>query len=389
MYTALVAPREEVVQQETRMGLGSEYDMQINWLPGAEIVEGELIVDPCSEEPVLPLDGQGPRGRWDEKSRGLLFNFVRQYGDLEYVNIGCIAGSLSLTRESYDRREVYIVEIKPRDQAEEIVKILRKQKYDVDVHLDRGKNLLQAMLEAEDYTDFVLDRRLGCRQLGMNLTPRITAHKIRETYQNRDRENHGIAIWSTYFEREYVAGIATDKIPRSRFENDQYAVRFARLLGWAAAPNMIVGRCEVDEPKKTVKKVIFDDGDEVVQEDAERLPEKIVVVDQMGTFREYKLPLIAFAEAYAKPVNSRVQWEPRSLRCPVEFANAYLDAFLGRFTQIQQEYFRRKRAFDSLFRHQRRDPEGNFRYRWEMVLKRLQETDARSLTDAIRKHIRV
>ena len=209
------------------------------------------------------------------------------------------------------------------------------------------------MLEAEDYTDFVLDRRLGCRQLGMNLTPRITAHKIRVTYENRDRENNGITIWSTYFEREYVPGIATDKIPRSRFENDQYAVRFARLLGWAAAPNMIVGRCVIDEPKKAVKKVVFDDGDEVVQEDASRLPEGIVVADQMGTFREYKLPLISFAEDYAKPVNERLQWQPRSVRCPVEFANAYLDAFLGRFTQIQQEYFRRKRGFDSLFRHQR------------------------------------
>ena len=361
--------------------------MQIKWLPGAEILRGELIVDPCLEEPVAAVEAKGHRGRWEEKSRGLLFNFVREYGDLEYVNIGCVAGSLSLTRESQGRRDVYIVEVKPRDMPGEIVKILRKQKYDVDEHLDKGKTLLHAMREAEDYTDFVLDRRLACRQLGMNLTPKITAHKIRETYRNKERECYGATIWSTYFEREYIPGIATDKIPRSRFENNEYAIRFATLLGQAAAPNMIVGRCELE--RKMVKKVVFDDGDEVVQEDSSKLPERIVVVDQMGTFGEFQLPLLSFAEAYAKPVNSRLEWKPSVVRCPVEFANAYLDAFLERFTQIRQDYFQRKRAFDNLFHHQPLDPEGNFRYRWEKVLERAQETDAQSLCDAIRKHIRV
>ena len=388
MFSALEAPREEVILEERRIGLGREYDMQIEWLPGAEIVEGELIVDPCFEEPASAVEDHGHRGRWEEKSRGLLFNFIREYGDLEYVNIGRVAGSLSLTRESQGRRNVYIVEVKPRDRPEEIVKILRKQKWDVDEHLDEGKNLLQAMREAEDYTDYVLDRRLGCRQLGMNLTARITAHKILETYEGENREYRGITIRSTYFEREYIPGTATDKIPRSRFEDPQYAIRFAALLGRAAAPNMIVGRCESDE--ETVKKVVFDDGDEVVQEDASGLPERIVVVDQMGTFRDYKLPLASFAEAYAEPVNFRLAWGPPPvLKSPVEFAYAYLDAFLERFAQIQQEYFKRKRAFDSLFRYQRWDPEGSFRCRWEMVLGRLQETDPKALTEAIRKHIKI
>jgi hypothetical protein len=382
MYSALLPPREEVTSEEGTLGLSSEFFMQIEWLPGAELQEGELIVDPSFLEPAPAAEGQGHRGRWDEKSRGLLFNFIREYGDLEYVNIGRVAGSLSLTRESRGRREVYIVQLKPRDYPDEIVKILRKQKYDVDEHLDRGKPLLHAMREAEDYTDYVLDRRLGCRQLGMNLTPRITAHKIRETYQNRDHDYHGVTIWSTYFEREYVAGVATDKIARWRFEKDDYSVRFAALLGRAAAPNMIVGRCERDE-KGVVKKIVFDDGDEVVQDDPSGLPERIVVVDQMGTFVDFKRPLMSFAKDYAEPVNRRLGL----VRCPVEFANAYLDAFLERFTQIQQEYFRRKRAFDSLFRHQPWDPEGNFRYRWEMVLNRLQGTDAQSLTDAIRGHV--
>ena len=140
---------------------------------------------------------------------------------------------------------------------------------------------------------------------------------------------------------------------------------------------MIVGRCDLD------KKIVFDDGDEVVQEDAAGLPREIVVSDQMGTFSDFKLPLEYFAKGYAEPVNRRLPL----MRCPAEFAAAYLDAILERFTHIQQEYFRRKRAFDSLFSHQRLDEKGNFRFRWEQVLKRLQETDAKALVEAIRKHV--
>jgi hypothetical protein len=378
MVSDLLAQREEVVSEETILRLSSEFFMQIEWLPGGHFEEGELILDPCLQEPGAVESGD-QIGRWDEKSRALLFNFIREYGDLEYVNVGRVPGSLALNRESRGRREVYIAEIKPCASPTEIVKIIRMQKYGVREHLNDNKDLLRAMRESEDYTDFVLDRRLGCRQLGMNLTQQITAHKIPETYDGTQWGCRGITIWSTYFERQYIPGIATDKIPDCRFENPQYAIRFAALLGRAAAPNMIVGRCDLD------KKVVFDDGDEVVQEDAEGLPETIVVTDQLGTFGDFELPLESFAKSYAEPVNRRLPL----VRCKAEFAAAYLDAFLERFTHIQQEYFKRKRAFHSLFSHQRLDEKGNFRYRWEQVLKRLHQTDPKALTDAIRKHIQI
>jgi hypothetical protein len=379
MFAALLPQSEEVMSEEVMLRLSSEFFMQIEWLPGAQIEEGELIVDPCFQDSAPPVESDDQQGRWDEKSRALLFNFIREYGDLEYVNIGRVPGSLSLTRESRGRREVYVAEIKQRGNPEEIVKIIRMQKWGVGERLDEGKGRLQAMIESDEYTDYILDRRLACRQLGMNLTPRITAHTIPETYTGKQWEARGVTVWSTYFEREYISGIATDKIPKCRFENEQYAIRFAALLGRAAAPNMIVGRCDLK------KDVVFDDGDEVVQENAAGLPEEIVVSDQMGTFGDFGLPLEHFASGYAEPVNRRLPL----VRCREEFANAYLDAFLERFTHIQQEYFKRKPAFDSLFSHQRLDEKGNFRFRWEQVLKRLQETDPKALTEAIRKHIRI
>ncbi|MGQ9575465.1 MAG: hypothetical protein ACUVUC_09110 [Thermoguttaceae bacterium] len=377
MFSALIPPQEEVVSEETMLRLSSEFFMQIEWLPGARIEQGEVILDPCFQEPHPSSAADQEEDLWGQKARGFIFNFIREFGDLEYINVGRVIGSLSRRRESRGRREVYIAEIKQRDNPEEIVKIIRMQKWGVREHLDQNKSLLQAMMESEEYTEYVLDRRLACRQLGMNITARVTSWKLSETYYGPQWEYRGITINSPYFERDYVRGIATDKIPSARFENPEYAIRFASLLGRAAAPNMIVGRCDFEG------KVVFDDGDEVVREDASGLPVEIIVSDQMGTFNDYTRRLEHFARAYADPVNRRLPL----VCCPREFATAYLEGFQQRFRSIQQEYFRRKRAFDTLFGHRRWDPKGSFRYRWEQVLKRLQETNPETLTEAIRRHV--
>jgi len=72
------------------------------------------------------------------------------------------------------------------------------------------------MLRSEEYTQYILDRRLGCRQLGMNLPTQVTAKRISEHYDIRGE--YGFVIWTPYFERDYIHGIATDKVPSCRFE---------------------------------------------------------------------------------------------------------------------------------------------------------------------------
>lgn len=73
------------------------------------------------------------------------------------------------------------------------------------------------MSESDVYTEYVLDRRLACRQLGMNLTQRISARKIGckigEVYCGKQMHYHGLKILSPYFERDYIRGVATDKLP--------------------------------------------------------------------------------------------------------------------------------------------------------------------------------
>jgi hypothetical protein len=250
------------------------------------------------------------------------------------------------------------------------------QKWGVREHLDEGKDLLTSVLESDDYTEYILDRRLGCRQLGMPLSARVSARKVGEQYLGMGRY-HDTRIWSTYFERDYVSGLATDKIASCRFENDAFAMKFARLMGRAAAPNLIVGRADLKGL------VIFDDGDELVVEGRDGMPVSIIVADHTGTFGDYRSRLDDFLPAYARVVNKRAGF----LRDPKAFGEAFIDGFVERFEEIQKEYRRRRRAFDTLFKHLHRDEKGSFSYRWECCLRRLDRADARKLADGIRQHL--
>ena len=379
MFSALIGQGETPLSEETMLGLGSEFFMQVEWLPGGRMEEGELVFDTIFDELERSPNVPELRQLCDDRARGIIFNFVREFGDIEYVNIGRVIGSLSNRPASAGRRDVYVAEVKQRDDPAPIVRILRMQKWGIREHLDEQKDLLTSIIQAEEYTDYVLDRRLGCRQLGMNLSSRITTRKLTERYHGPRREYEGVTTWSTYFERDYIAGIATDKIPRSRFLNPAYSLKFAELLGAAAAPNIIMGRMNLKN------QVLFDDGDEVLIEDHAGLPVSILVSDHTGTFMDFTTELERYAAAYAEPINQRLP----SMADPCGVATAYIAALLDRFLHIQREYRKRKRAFDTLFKHRRRDEQGSFAFRWEKVLERMNRTDPVALAERIRRSIRL
>lgn len=373
MFSALIG-MEDSISEDQILGLSSEFYMQVEWLPGGRIEEGELLFDTVFDEFDRIPDSPELASLCDEKARGFIFNFLRELGDIEYVNIGRVIGSLSRRPSSAGRRDVYVAEIKQKDNPRPIVRMLRMQKWGIREHLDEGKELLASIMEAEEYTEYILDRRLGCRQLGMNLPPRITTRKISEHYQGY---RYTGPIWSTYLERDYLSGLASDKVPRSRFQHPEYALAFARLLGRAAAPNIIVGRMNLKEA------VLFDDGDEILIEDFSGIPRELVVSDHTGAFTEYRHELADFASSYAAPITRRLSCfnDPRAV------VDTYLTAFVERFSHIKEEYHRRQRAFDKLFKHRPRDEGGSFAYRWERTLERLNRTDPVGLAASIRRHI--
>jgi hypothetical protein len=379
LFAALTGAWEGEVPEESLLGLSPEFFMQIEWLPSARIEEGELLFDSVYAE------APGPDGRpadllgQEEMIRGFVFNFFREFSDLEYVNIGRVMTRLVNRPATSERRDVFLAELKRSGMEAELVHVLRLAKWGVGEQLDEGNDLLQAMLRADDYIDYVLDRRLGCRQLGMNLPWGIRAHRIAETYHGRQERYHGTRLWSTYFERDYVRGIASSRLPAARLENPAYAVQLARLLGQAAAPNLIVGRADAQG------KVIFDDGDEVVIEDESGLPVELTISDPTGAFTRYNDALADMAPSYAAPVERRRE----GLVDVRAFAEAYLQGLTERYTTIRQEYHRRQRGFDTLFKHRPQDPGGAFGYRWLRVLARLDATEPQTFTDVIRATLRL
>ena len=364
MFTALVGQQNERVSEEILQGLSPEYFLQIEWLPGCRTEKGELLFDSIFNEFEKYPNRQDLADVCDWRVKNFIFNFTREYGELDYVNVARLPRTLSRRAQLDGRRGVYLAEIKPRHFSRPIVRIIRMQKWDVGGHLDNGRDLLGAMLEAAEYSDYVLDRRLACRQLGMNLPQNITMLRLSEAYGGSNDRYRGQIIWSTYFERDYFVGIATDKVTPAKLELEAYAVNLAHLLGKAAASNMIVGRLD------THNRIMFDDGDEIIREE-QGLPSEILIADPTGAFGDYQYPLADHIADYALPVTKRWRW----VNNPQGFAEAYWTAFAEEFQRIQKEYRYRRRAFDSLFHHRTRNVMGSFAYRWEKVLERLDRTD--------------
>ncbi|MEI6212314.1 MAG: hypothetical protein WCR06_11885 [bacterium] len=380
MMAALMSRPHETDAREIVQGLSPEFFLQIEWLPGARLEEGELLLDPIFTEAEAEPQDVELRNMCDLRAREFIFNYVREFGDIEYANIGRIGRSLSLRHDETRRNTVYIAEVKQSDNPVPVMRIIRLQKWGIAEHLNDGADLLTAILRAEEYTDYILDRRLGCRQLGMHLPPHVQTRRISERYTGQNNRYHGQIYWTTYLERDYVAGRASDKLPDAAYQNPEFNRRLASLLGEAAAINLLVGRM-----RNNTTTVLFDDGDEVVLLDANGLPALLAVSDHTGTFTNYEGDLSQDTAAYALPVNRRASRMPNV----AEFAELYLASFLQRFEHIQQVYRERRRAFDSLFKHRPWDPGGSMAYRWFHVLKRLDASNPLQLADEIRRHIKL
>jgi hypothetical protein len=379
ILSTLFLEGNETQNEQLLSGLSPEFFLQVEWLPGGRFEEGEFLFDSIFEEAAIHPEDAELQRLCDPRAKGIIFNFIREFGDLEYINVGCVPESLSLDRpQQQGRRGVYIAEFHSRSERPVVRRFMRLQKWGVWEHLDEGKDLLSSIKESDDYTDYWLDRRLGCRQLGMTLTRRVSMRRLNEIYDGTNERHRGELIRTIYFEREYLPGIATDKVPMDNYVKPGYALKLAGLLGQAAVASMIVGRA-LDQGNRPV----FDDGDEVVEEGEDGLPLTIMVGDHSGAFGEYSLPLEKFAAYYARPINTRDKVVPN----PRDFAEAYLIAFHDQFLHIQGDYRKRRRAFDTLFKHCKYDAGGSFAYRWEQVLRRLDQTEADSLMETLRKHI--
>ncbi len=375
LFACLTDTRDETLADAIVSGLTPEFFRQVRWFPGGRVEDGELMFDPIFNERQAHPDDPDLAKLCDPRVQGFIFNYVREFGGLQYVNIGGLMPGLR-KRPAVGGHRAYLAEVKHHGAEKPILRILRIQQWGIREHLNEGKDLLTSIMEAQDYTEYTLDRRLGCWQLGMPLPGRIDSRTVPDIYHCKGEGRGSIRIWTTYYERDFIDGLATDKIPDLKLKDESFALRVADLLGHAAAPNLVVGRTTVEG------QVIFDSGDEMLLLDDSGLPQHLVVADHAGTFNDYESPLARFAADYARPVVSRA----RRLANPIAFAAAYLTSFAERLTEMQDEYRAKRRAFDSLFLCSKQG-EKTFSWRWAKVLARLDQTDVTALTDRIRDAI--
>jgi hypothetical protein len=360
----------------------------IRWLPGGFFHDGEFHLAPITEpKPGEPKDAE-LEAIWDPLSRGFITNFIREHSKIEYLNLGRIEDG---THGGNGRRGVYLAEIKVRGEAPHKLLFLRVLRWGIRERLHekdehgRPKDFVRAVLDTEEFIDYVQDRRLACVQLGMHLPEQVQMRRVSERYNGWRSEFVGQYLPVIYFERDFIKGTATNLVSERKLSESRYALRLATLLGKAAVPNIIVGRSTDPKRGETIGVPVFDDGHEIILEGSDGLPREIVVTDATETFASWQSPtLIPFAKAYAAPVNTRAAQVPH----PKEFARTYLQAFADEFRRLQSEYDRKQKAFDGLFKHL---PvrEGSFASRWSSVLDRLAKTNIDALVNAIRHDITV
>ena len=353
------------VEQELVAGISPEFYRQIEWLPGVRIVDGEVVFDSVYDEAARTQDPQ-LLAKCDNRVKSFLFNTTRLLGRVKYINIGRIARSLSRPgTPSLRRGHLYIMQYGNKGEDKPKVTMIRLQKWGVAEHLDEGKDLLQAIIEADEYSDYVLDRRLMCRQLGMNLPPQLAFGNFTEKYRGNNQYN-GVAVRTAYFMRDYERGTASDKVPRAKYRNPVWAQKFAYLMGGAAAVDLVVGRRDSETGK-----FVFDCNFEVVVSGEDGLPSEVKVTDHAGSFVDYTRPLEESVPLYAGFVRAR-----ESLVDDLHlFAKAYVDGFRRTLAETQAAYRARRTAFDCLFIDRPYDTNGSGAYRWSCALKRLDACD--------------
>lgn len=356
-------------ERELVSGIAAEFYRQIEWLPGARIIDGELIFDELYDEAARTQDPE-LLSLCDGRAKALIFNLTRVFGAVDFINIGRIAHSLSRKpNPSGHRGSIYIIQYRDSGATNPKMLILRFQKWGVAEHLDEGKDLMRAMLESDEYSDYILDRRLMCRQLGMNLPKRIGFGHFTEKYHGRNQYN-GISVRTACLVRPYIRGTASDKIPPPRYRNPAFAERFAKLMGEAGAVDLIVGR-----RSSTTKEILFDHSYEIVLCGDAGLPDSVKVTDHAGSFVDYESELKDGIADYAEVVRSRRQF----VTDYDAFAKKYVEAFVGKIAEVQATYRSRRRAYDGLFADRPFDTNGSGAYRWSRALARLDRADVDEL----------
>lgn len=344
------------VVEEWALGLSPEFFLNVRWMPGAR-KEGTRVF--MEEE-------------MDLRVRKLLWTFIDLYPDFVSVNIGRVEAAQGMRNRRDQEREVMLVVVNKKDGSE-LIHILRRVKYDVMHRLKSGKELSQAISETEGYIQYIFDRLEAAKALGLSMA------NFAEIQLEEDLPGLG-KIPLYYFDREYIAGLATDKIPSGRLSRPGFIINLSELLGHAAAFSMILGRSDPDH-----QEIYFDDGDEVVLFDpVTGLPNQIILSETTGSFSDWMSPICNLLPECLRRLEYHLHQaraegvKDADLKESVAAFSAGLTAEILRMQEVL-----RTNNLRALFR-ERSHESGGIWSRWMAMLDRLEGADVQKIQDAIK-----
>gem|GEM_PF-374876 len=353
MFCRLNGIDENAVEEWT-LGLSAEFRLNIRWLPGARIVDALLQFEANVETRV----------------RNLIEFFSHTWKGVLSINVGRVETSLTERDRTGEERDVYLIVLGLAEGREEI-RLVRLMKWDVVHRLKRGVPREQAIWETFQYRDYVFDRIRATSFLDLPV-PALNLVELQE-----DIPGLG-PIPVFFFDRQYVPGIATDKIPPALYRQPGFIVRLSQLLGVAAAVSLVLGR---ESPR--TGHVLFDDGDEVIQLEEGNLPTHLVITDITGAFADWSTPsgkLLPHCLFHIKRHLERAQKMGVDQENLKEAIRGFTNALIGEIDRYKK--LLRDRPYDlrGLFADRPQEP-GGVRSRWEGILNRIEMTD----TDELRR----
>ncbi len=352
MFCRLFDINEEEIE-EWALDLSPEFHLNVKWLPGASIIDDELRFDPGVHHRI----------------RGLISHFWEISGGLLSINVGRIEESQS-TREisQEEERDVYLVVMTTRDKQDSI-RILRLMKWDVIHRIKMGIPLEQAVSETINYRNYIFDRLHAAAQLGF---PILSYSDIR-----LDERIPGLGlIPAFFFERQYISGVVTDKIPIGWYKNPNFIKRLADLLGGAATFTLVLGRAS---PR--TGKIFYDDGDEVIQLNSRSIPTRLIIIETTGSFTDWTTPLLAMLPQCLTRFRAHLE---KALEggVPLQVVNRsvaiFAEALCNKLKEIKEIAFAPSSNIRFLF-SDRAPEQGGIRDRWEGIINRLETTDLKEL----------
>ena len=187
---------------------------------------------------------------------------------------------------------------------------------------------------------------------------------------------------SFFFERPYVTGVVSDKIPLSCYKNPEFIEKLSGLLGLAAAFTLVLGRVSF-----RTGKVYFDDGDELIQLDLNSIPARLVIIETTGSFTDWTTPIAdllpqclgRFTLQLEKAASSGVR--PDVIKRSISL---FADALCNKLHETRQALLSPSSDLRSLF-DDRPAGQGGIRDRWESIIHRLETVDIEAVRQKIKE----